>query len=278
MYIAPVKCPGCGRTGRPAEVGFRAAFEVGGVVIQCDCGQSISLRGEEARDQQILSANTFSRLSAASNHFESGTVRIQPGHASEIRFTRPFDFPCKAFLTPNAPVALRADFLAGDKVRVLSSILPSHTSLPEVVEIDWSVYGLVGIDSLPTWYVHFYAALTQLENGFFKPALLDYAVAFEVFLETFLTERLSQRFSPDASSYLLRRTPRVEERAKELLELAIGCNLTSRDDVYQPWDRDVRKPRNQLAHGDRLVIDRDAALRAHSAAYQAIRWIQGQAG
>ncbi len=277
MFIEPITCPRCGRTGRPAEEGFQSSTDADGVLVHCQCGETITLRGGEARDQQMLSANIFARLSAASNHTESGTVRIAPGRAHDVAFAKAFDFPCRAFLTPDAMVALKEAFLAADRMQILSSVLPSHQKVPDSVEVSWLVFGLVEIDSLPTWYVHFYGALTQLANGFYKPALVDYAVAFEAFTEAFLAEHLTRRVGEQVADYLLRRTARIEDRVKDLLELAIGVRLSSRADVYRPWDEHVRGPRNRLAHGARIAIDRDAANRAHAASYQAIRWIQAQA-
>jgi hypothetical protein len=278
MYIEPITCSRCGRTGRPAEEGFQSSTDVNGVVVHCQCGETITLRGDEARDQAMLSMNTFARLSAASNHTESGTAWIPPGQVHDVTFAKPFDFPCRAFLTPNAPVALKEAFLTGERMQILCSVLPSHQSVPDPVEVFWLVFGLVDVDSLPTWYVHFYGALTQLENGLYKPALIDYAVAFESFTEAFLADRLARRVGEQIAGYLLRRTSRIEDRVKDLLELAIGARLSSRADVYQPWDEHVRTPRNRLAHGDRIKIDRDAANRAHAASYQAIRWIQALTG
>lgn len=277
MFIEPITCSRCGRTGRPAEQGFQSSTDVNGVVVHCQCGETMTLRGDEARDQQMLSTNTFARLSAASNHTESGTVRISPGHVHDVTFAKPFDFPCRAFLTPNALVALKEAFLTGERMQILSSVLPSHQSVPDPVEVSWLVFGLVDVDSLPTWYVHFYGALTQLENGLYKPALIDYAVAFETFTEAFLANRLARQVGEQVARYLLHRTSRIEDRVKDLIELAIGVRLSSRADVYQPWDKHVRTPRNRLAHGARIAIDRDAANRAHAASYQAIRWIQTQA-
>jgi hypothetical protein len=134
----------------------------------------------------------FPRLSAASNHMESGTVTIPPGHAHDVTFAKPFGFPCRAFLTPNAMVALKETNLTGEGMRILCSMLPSHSRVPDVVEVFWLVPGLVDIDSLPTWYVHFYGALTQLESGLYKTALIDYAVAFETFTEAFLADSLAR--------------------------------------------------------------------------------------
>ena len=156
----------------------------------------------------------------------------------------------------------------------MSSMGLGHPLTSEAVEVSWMVYGLVDIEELPAWYVHFYSAITQLHRGLYKAALLDYAVCFETFLETFLGEQLRNQHASDVSEYLLRHSRRVEDRSKRLLELAVGHRLTERDDVYQPWNEHVREIRNKLAHGARIPVDRKTAERAHDAVCQAIRWIE----
>jgi len=145
---------------------------------------------------------------------------------------------------------------------------------PKAVAVSWSVYGLISIADLPAWFIQFYAAATHLVNGLYKPALLDYAVAFELFLESFLRMKLTARFGTIHAEYLLRKGWRVEDRCKDILQLATGHRMTDRNDVFQPWDIFVRRPRNELAHGQRIDIDNIAVESAHQATYQAIRWIE----
>lgn len=274
MFIEPITCSGCGNTGRPGENGLTFSASADGIEIRCQCGNKIRLRGDEAYDQQMLSTNTFARLSAASNHVEHGAQRIPPGQVHDVTFQTPFDIPCRAFLTPGAPVALKESFLSGERMRILSSVLSSHPNLSDPVEVSWVVFGLKDVDSLAPWYVHFYGALTHLINGLYKPALVDYAVAFEGFVESTLSELLTHQLGKQVTEYLLDRTGRIEGRVKDLLELAIGARLTERNDVYQPWHEHVRTPRNHLVHGMHYRVGQDAANRAHEATYQAIRWIQ----
>jgi len=72
------------------------------------------------------------------------------------------------------------------------------------------------------------------------------------------------------ADYLLKKTWRIEERVKELLEQACGVRLTERQDVYQPWDKYVREPRNKLSHGEQIVVDEAAAENAHQATWQVL--------
>lgn len=244
--------------------------------VLCDCGAKVTVTS--ARDQQMLSRHTFIRLRAASNHIEHCVVTIFSGISTEITFQRPFDFLCKVFLTPDAPVAVKESPLGASAMTLLSSTWIGKPPVAGPVTVSWWVYGLVDVDDMPPWYVHFYAAITHLTNRFYKAALLDYAVSFETFVEAFLKNRLAQVGSPPIAEYLLKRTWRVESRCKELLELATGHRLSERSDVYLPWKEFVQEPRNRLAHGERVPVDEEAAQKAHDAVYQAIRWIESISG
>lgn len=278
MFIEPLICTQCGRMGRPGEKGFQISTSGGKLTIQCSCGHSFAV--EDPRDQQILSHNEFVRLSAASNHVERGTFEIVPGTAISISFRRSFDFPCRAYFTvqQQADVVIKELSLGGSNVGVLSSTLVGQFHVGEPVKVGWLVFGLIDVDNLPPWYLHFYGAMTQLANGFYKPALLDYAVAFESFVETFIGYLLTKKYDADIAEYLLKQTWRVNDRCNSLLQLACGHRMSERYDIYQPWDRAVRNPRNGLAHGDHMNIGREAAEEAHAAVYQAIRWIETVSG
>ncbi len=276
MFIEPLQCSSCGRRGRPGEEGFQSSMEGGEVFVHCECKHKFAV--ESPRDQQILSGNEFVRLGAASNYSEGGSLALLPGTAAEVKFSRRIDFPCKVYFTPvGSPIVAKEVFLQGNQMTVVSSMWPGRSLTSEPVRVNWLIYGLIDIEALPTWYIHFYSAITQVSNGLYKTGLFDYAVSFETFIESFLAERLGQRYDSELSEYLLRRIWRIEDRCKELLQLAVGRRLTERDDVYQPWDRYVREIRNRLAHGERIAVDRGAAERAHDAVYQAIRWIESVA-
>ena len=169
---------------------------------------------------------------------------------------------------------VKESMIRKDGMTLLSSVFPNEAGDASEQQVSWLVHGLVDIDKLPTWYVHFYSAIAHAENGFCKPALLDYAVAFETFVETFLEEHLRQKYGSQVAEYLLRRTWHIEDRVKGLLELATEHRLSEREDVYQPWDKHVRGPRNDLSHGLSVSVNEEAVERAHQAVYQALRWIQ----
>ena len=275
MFIDLVQCASCGKKGRPG-VAFNLSIDGLHHRLRCDCGNAFDL--PDPRDQCILSDNVLVRLGALSNHHEGGFVDVTPGGSTKVTFSRAFDYPCRAFLTPRGSQLIYAKEAFLDKTCMVL-LAGRHTTDPGpslAIEVSWSVYGLIGIDALPAWYVQFYAAATHLANGLFKPALLDYAGAFELFLEEHLRLRLEGRFGGDCAELILRKSWRVEDRCKDILELAAGHKMTERADVYQPWDIHVRQPRNDLAHGKGVAVGPEEAENAHQATYQAIRWIESR--
>ncbi len=247
--------------------------------VMCTCGNRFT---DSSIDQRILSSNIFVRLNALSNHSEYGSASTTIGRAKQVTFAVPFDFVGRVYLTPTGefPFAAKEYFENTQGMLVLTSFLEGEASgkqVPPTVQFNWMVYGLKDIDSLAPWYVLFYGATTQAIAGLFKAALLDYAVAFEAFLESFLAKRLTEKYGEELSKYLMRRAWRVEERSKDVLEVVTGHKLSEREDVYQPWFEHVKRPRDLLAHGDRLAVRQSDTELAHNAVYQAIRWIESVA-
>jgi hypothetical protein len=244
----------------------------------CRCGNKF----EVSSDQLVLSSSPFLRLLVLSNHTEYGSVAATPGISTKVVFKRPFEFACRAYVTPvvpdGFPVLVREHFLQKDSMLILTSVLrQEHLKPVNPISLNWTVYGLVETDMLPAWRIQYYSALTHLINSFFKPALLDYAIAFELFLEDFLRKRLTASVGQSMTDYLLENAWRINDRVKDLMEQACGQPLSARPDVYQPWDEYVRKPRNELSHGKQLVVGELAAERAHQATWQAIKWIESVA-
>jgi hypothetical protein len=273
MFIQPIECDRCHRKGDSG--GIQISSQLGVDRAHCQCGSTF----EVSSDQLVLSANEFSRLRILSNHTEYGTVAATPGISTKVTFKRPFEFACRAYVTPVVPdgflVLFREHFLQKDSMLVLNSVLrEEHLKPVNPISFNWHVFGLVEINMLPAWYLQYYSALTHLINGLFKPALLDYGTAFELFLETFLRKRLTASVGQRMTDYLLEKAWRIDERIKDLLEQVCGQRLTARLDVYQPWDEYVRKPRNELSHGKKLGVDEPAAERAHQATWQTIKWIE----
>jgi hypothetical protein len=64
--------------------------------VTCACGAAFEVKSP--RDQLILSKNKFARITALSNHRQSGTVIVdKPGYMFKIGFDESFDIICQVF-------------------------------------------------------------------------------------------------------------------------------------------------------------------------------------
>ena len=251
-------------------------------VLKAKCGG-----GREfpvSKDQMVLFGGLYGRLDALSNHVQYGSVESAPGMIDRITFKEPFELVGHVSLTPVVPTGFPNGIYPGEimanNTELLfgtSVVLPEALQFGQPIKIHWRVYGLVKLDNLPIWLVQFYSAMIQLMKGRLKPALLDYSTAFELFIESFLRARLCNSYGPDMAEYLLDRAWRIDERVKDLMKQACGIRLTDGPDVYTPWDEYVRKPRNQIAHGQQINIDSESVEKAHQAVWQAIKWVESLA-
>jgi len=242
------------------------------LTVKCDCGHSFLVTNPD--DQNILSRNPFNRLDALFKDHEYGGLWLQPGQLATITFSKPFSLVARTFFTPMGSTAVFAKeaFIQPSQMAVLAGV-PGGAA-PKPVHIRWSVYGLHDIASVPLWRLQLYSAVSQIESRLFKLAVLEYASCFELFVESFLRGRLAPKLPPPKIDSLLKKNWKIETRVKALLKTATGKSLTDRPDVYTAWDTQVRKPRNNLAHGKPITLEEAGAQAAHSATYDAIRWVQ----
>ena len=275
-FIEPITCSNCGQRGRPGDTGF---ISHGWFVTCQECEQKMEM--QNPRDQNILANNSHGRISALSNHEEKSSRKSAIGKSERIDFGQPFDYVGFANFTPHNHFFVdhfnpyNLDPIK-DHMIILTSDIPGSSGIAGEIEYNYSVIGLVNAQSLPSWYILFYNAMSNLTyHRQYRTAFLEYSMAFEAFIEQFLVDQLTTKYDPETAEYLIEKTKgRIEERVKQLLKLSIGHMLTEKDRVYQPWDKHVRKPRNQLIHGNSVPIGKEEAEKAHQATYQAIRWIQ----
>lgn len=272
MFIKPIECDVCHRRDDLQFIGQLSTFRA-----KCKCGNELQV----SRDQMILFNQFYGRLEALSNHIQWGSVESTPGMIDRITFTEPFELVGHVSLTPVVPTGFPNGIYPGEimtnNIELLfgtSVVLKEALRFAEPIKVNWRVYGLIKVDSLPIWLVQFYSAMIQSMRGRLKPALLDYSIAFELFVEAFLRGRLGNSCGPDTTDYLLDKLWRIDERVKDLMKQVCGYRLSDGPDVYGPWDEYVRKPRNQIAHGQQINIDSGDLEKAHQAVWQAIRWIE----
>lgn len=272
MYIEPVKCSNCGRTGRPGEKDFGS--DQSAETIHCACGNAIKV--SEFRDQMILSENVFCRLSGTSNYMEHGQVLINPGQATKVSFKKKIETICKVFLTCEGQFLHVKEANVNQNGMLLIAAGLDDITYTGPVKLNWMVEGLIDISALPNWYTQFYSAIVNSTNGLYKAALFEYAVAFEAFVENHARNLLESKYGLQVAEFVLKNNWKIEERVKSVFDLATGKKLSDRDDVYQPWDTNVRQIRNKLFHGTPISVSIDMVEKAHSATYQAIRYIENE--
>ena len=272
--IKPIVCENCGCKSYPGETTsyFHKGKSIIGIV--CGCGHSFDI--EYSRDQHILSNNEDFRLTTASNCFETEYIDFYVGQEITVKLKKKFDVIGEVELLVSSSLPITAKEVLDDErgMKIITSIAPSHEIPKEPIKIRWVVHGLTNIESMPTWWVHFYSAISKAKKHIWKSALLDYAVSFEIFIETFLAESLSSKFGEKVSNHLLKKNWQVEGRVKELLDIATGQKLSDAKEIYNDWYKYVKEPRNKLSHGSELTINSNDVNKAHIAVYQAVRWIE----
>lgn len=285
--LAPVSCPRCGRTGYPGWHPFVGTYphidEASGVwhteTLTCSCGH----RFDVSFDMRLhaLSESPFSRWFAASNAYEAGTVDITIGTIAPVRLKEPCDLVGLVLLRPVGEDAPRGlvlkELIAGDGggIDILSAWAPGTEALPQAVrvQVHWQVFGLRGIEALNIGRVQFYAAMIHAKDRLWKPALLEYASAFEAYVERYLHGILARRFGEQAAHHLLSENKGIEGRVTGFLRLVAGYELKDEPDLFRDWQEAVQQRRNKLAHGVRMGIGAADVERAHQAVYRAIDWM-----
>lgn len=274
--IQPIVCPQCGHTGFPGEEGMSGIIDDGTLTIACKCGNKFPVPWN--RDQYILSKHLMNRIMAACNGIEWGTVEITPGVIENVTFEIPFATIGIVELTPNCtyPLHVNEVLVNPERMMIGSSAFDAKHATSERIRINYVVYGLHSQIDVPAWFQQFFAAIVNTRKMLYKPALIDYATAFEMFVELHLQRKLTQKYDESVATFLLDKNPKIETRVKDVLELATGVKMPSNDEIYQPWHVRVQRMRNKLAHGEILSIGHDDVEQAHQAVYRAMKWIHGQ--
>jgi hypothetical protein len=243
-------------------------------VVTCTCGRSFTMLDAASH------AHSFTRWAALSTHVEFGAVTMRPGEAVNIELTAPFDVvgPTNITLNMHEPgfMLTAARPLAETQLTIMTSMAPGETLPPTAGTVVWAIHGIRDANSHPTWWLQLYAAMENAAKWNWKPALIDYASAFETYVETFLSRTLTQRYGQPMADYLLKEKKWIDDRVKGVMELATNHRLSERSNhaIYSAWDNDVRIPRNKLAHGDAVPITGTEVEKAHQAVIKAIQWIE----
>ena len=227
---------------------------------------------EFTRLDALVHPNEFVRWAAIATHVETGDVHLRRGDHTQVSLTSLFDIVGPLVVTPHAYVMSSALLTSPTAVDIYTSRTPG---LPDdqPIQIVWLVYGIEGADKVPGWWLQLFAAMQSAAEWRAKLAIIDYAGAFEVFIETVLNDALTVKYDAAVSAHILKRTPEVAERVKTVLDLAIGRRLTEDQDIHRAWLTRVKDVRNGLVHSGGLPLTPSAAADAHQATIAAMQWI-----
>jgi len=215
---------------------------------------------------------SFVRWAAIATHMEAGRVDLRPGDFTTVKLVSPFDTVGPLMTTAQGYIAAKGSLNWSNSVEIYTSRLPGYPD-DQPVGVAWLVYGIQEADKVPGWWLQLFTAIQSAAEWRAKPAIIDYAGAFELFIETVLNDTLTAKYDAAAAAHILNRTQAVTERVRTPMELAIGHALTEDHAIHDAWVTKVRKVRNALAHGSGPSLNPDAAEEAHQATIAAMRWI-----
>jgi hypothetical protein len=115
-------------------------------------------------------------------------------------------------------------------------------------------------------------AVHELSRGDYESSFINYAVAFEMFVQRHLEEKSDVLVGVDGRTTLLKRMRSIEERVTTVLTVAVGRSLAAWPS-YTDWKESVQTPRNLLLHGEPVTLGVTEVEKAHSAVCGAIYWM-----
>jgi hypothetical protein len=277
MYIDPFTCE-CGYkayAGDREGATFRIERGIPKVHFVCRCGREHDLaNNQQTIDQLALSSNVYAAMFGLSNASQEEEIVTRVAAPFVVHYNPPFEmlgFVGHEVLTKGYSPVMDSDrsMLGG----VVLSEDPHVLTSEEGVSLIYRAVGLRNTGKLAVWHVLFYGGLIARKQEAYKFAVIEFAVAFEAYLNQLLETTLSAKYGAAVTKMLLNKTNKLERRFTELLELAIGHKHSERDDIYGAWQRDVQGKRNDVAHGIPTVVSAQDAYRAQYVSYSAIRWL-----
>jgi len=240
---------------------------------------------EVANLESPMATNILDRLAHMPSRLE---YLISPGIFREYVFREPVDKVFTMGLIPLVPPELRDKVLLiatpvkNSDGRCASIRISASTSSPDILpEEDLNAichfYVAQDISIYAPWLRQFIKGIQQAMDGNFEAAVLDYARAGEMFINSYLRQARKQTgtLNGKLSEKALRKT-RISDRVRELLPL-VTVDTSAYGDAQQAWWINVKTVRDErIAHMSDDDISSDEAQEAHDSAYWFIRAIQSQ--
>jgi hypothetical protein len=260
-------CPRCGTGDRVVFPRNKSSQLDPTAQIELVCGHISS------RLDILIEANGFDRLWAVSTGGEIGKARLRVGQVHLVAFSAPLELVGLVTCNPRMDCYARPLLVGTGGFSIITSVPPEADIPSHAVDISYFALGIRKVADVEEWWLRLHDAVHGAFEFRYKSAFLDYAVTFEMFVETYLYERLCSDMNTERAEIILKKFKGIEERAKDGLKLATGHSLTEDPGVYSAWQKHVQQPRNALMHGARVVIGQEEAEAAHQAVCRAIQWI-----
>lgn len=155
------------------------------------------------------------------------------------------------------------------------TIIPerSHIQYTSPIDVHIYIFGDKVNKRLEVWEQVFANAIVLRHKRMYRLALIEYATAIEIVLEDTLSMKLEAQHDKAFAKRTLEGNTSVERRFKMLLPLVMGQTPKALNGVISEWAKYIQKPRNDTVHHGGIITE-EIAGKAHTAAYQTIRWIQ----
>ncbi|MDI6715678.1 MAG: hypothetical protein QME63_01885 [Actinomycetota bacterium] len=243
-----------------------------------DCGDTYSIK--EGIKNAITSDNDFMAWCFVSDTIISGHDTIVIGTVKEIKLKIPIRNAKKVFILQTAPleadshsrIYLEHKIILPDILLIISSGDSVTSGKP--CDINWVVYADVKSDSEEAWREYLQRAKESIINGNYQGAIIEAEIAVEVTLATVLWDLLTRKkkLSDDVVDWILSKVQAASDRAKKVMELAIGKKISDiNPGVYKSWVKLVAQKRNRIVHRGEPAT-REEAIDAIGAAFEII-WL-----
>lgn len=256
-----VNCAKCGyrQNLKPSEL----ADPLNVVCHGPDCKDKFSVK--DGIINAIVSDNDFMSWCFISDTMISGQDMVPIGTAKEIKLSTPIKDGKKAFIMqvtqfePGDIVYFSHKIILPDNFVIVSA--GNERVLGKPCEVKWVIYADVKDEDEEAWREYLQHAKESLINQNFQTAIIEAEIAVEVTIANVLWELLTKHkhLSDEVAEWILSRVQAASERAKKVMELAIGKKVSDIDPaIYKKWVRTVAQKRNRIVHRGELATKEEA--------------------
>lgn len=241
-----------------------------------DCKNTFSIK--EGIKHAIASDNDFMAWCFISDTMITGRDTVNIGTAKEIRLETPIKAAKKVFVMQAQTLESGGLAYFGHKVILPDTLIIISSSDDKSVgvacEVSWVVYADIESYTEEPWREYLKQAKESLINHDYQGAIVEAEIAVEVTIASVTWELLvkHKKLSEDVANWILSKVQAASERAKKVMELAIGKKLSDVNPIiYKSWARNVAQKRNRIVHQGETAT-KEEAVEAIGSAFEFI-WL-----